>query len=329
MRTYKRLTIHEREEISWRKWNNAKNNEIAHALGRDPSTIWRELRRILVPQAVYHASDAQLSAQTKAHVPRKTRKLDTNSRLRRYVLEKLDLRWSPEQIANSLKEHYPQDMHISHESIYSYIYVLPRGSLKQELIACLRHKRRLRRKRGLTHKKRGAIQDMLSIHERPKEVETRIIPGHWEGDLIMGKNHASAVGTLVERTTRTVILVPLKEKDAWSVREAFATELRHLPRKLKLSLTYDRGSEMSEHKLFTKDTRIQVYFADPYAPWQRGTNENTNGLIRQFFPKGTDFRTITRRQIKYVQKLLNERPRKTLHWKTPKEAFQQLLAIET
>jgi len=166
---------------------------------------------------------------------------------------------------------------------------------------------------------------MISIHERPKEVEDRIIPGHWEGDLIVGKDHKSAIGSIVERTTRTVILVPLKKRDAESVRKAFAKELKTLPEQMTLSMTYDRGKEMAEHKLFTEETKMQVYFCDSHSPWQRGTNENTNMLIRDFFPKQTDFSKFTRKEIKHVQKLLNERPRKTLDWHTPKERFKELL----
>ena len=168
---------------------------------------------------------------------------------------------------------------------------------------------------------------MVSIKERPPEVADRTIPGHWEGDLIMGKSHKSAIGTLVERTTRTVILVPLKQKDAVSVRKAFAKELKYLPKQMKLSLTYDRGKEMTEHELFTKKTKIQVYFADPYSPWQRGTNENTNGLLRQFFPKGTDLSIHSRTHIKHVQDLMNSRPRKVLNWQTPYESFNKLVAV--
>ena len=166
---------------------------------------------------------------------------------------------------------------------------------------------------------------MISIHERTKEVEDRIIPGHWKGDLIVGKDHKTAMGTIVERTTRTVILVPLKKRDAESVRKAFAKELKSLPKQMTLSMTYDQGKEMSEHKLFTEETNMQVYFCDPHSPWQRGTNENTNMLIRDFFPKQTDFSKFTRKEIKHGQKLLNERPRKTLDWLTPKERFRELL----
>ena len=216
-------------------------------------------------------------------------------------------------------------MQVSHETIYTYLYMLPKGELRKELIGYLRQKKKLRKNRKSSTDKRGKIADMISIHERPKEVEDRIIPGHWEGDLVMGKDHKSAIGTMVERTTRTVILVPLKKKDATSVRKAFAKELKSLPNQMTLSLTYDRGKEMAEHKLFSKETKMQVYFCDPHSPWQRGTNENTNMLIRDFFPKQTDFSKFTRKEIKHVQKLLNERPRQTLDWHTPKERFKELL----
>lgn len=216
-------------------------------------------------------------------------------------------------------------MQASHETIYTYLYMLPKGELRKELIGYLRQKEKLRKRRKLTTDKRGAIPDMISIHERPKEVEDRIIPGHWEGDLIVGKVHQSAIGSIVERTTRTVILVPLKKRDAESVRKAFAKELKTLPEQMTLSMTYDRGKEMAEHKLFTEETKMQVYFCDPHSPWQRGTNENTNMLIREFFPKQTDFSEFIRKEIKHVQKLLNERPRKTLDWHTPKERFKELL----
>lgn len=168
---------------------------------------------------------------------------------------------------------------------------------------------------------------MLSIHERPEEVADRSVPGHWESDLIIGKDHQSAIGTLVERTTRTTILVSLKSKDAVSVRKAFAQTVKRLPQEVFKSITHDRGSEMAQHELFTKDTKVQIYFADPQSPWQRGTNENTNGLIRQYFPKGTDFNTVPRKELKRVQTLLNQRPRKTLNWETPETEFARLLGI--
>ena len=222
-------------------------------------------------------------------------------------------------------------MRISHEAIYQYIYVLPRGELKRTLTKALRQERAYRRKRrgpGTIEETRGKIADMLSIEERPAEVADRSIPGHWEGDLIMGKYKRSALGTLVERTTRKIILVPLKEKNANAVRKAYARELCSLPKELTKTLTYDQGKEMSEHKQFTIDTGIQVYFAHPGSPWKRGTNENTNGLIRQYFPKGTDFMKVTPREIKRVERELNDRPRKVLNWMKPDEVFNQLVALK-
>jgi IS30 family transposase len=259
-------------------------------------------------------------------MPRRKRKLDRNQELKEIVFKKLELKWSPEQIAKTLKMLYPDnmDMQISHESIYSYLYVLPRGKLREELVRSLRRAHIHRRVRK-TLRRTCPIQDYISIEERPAEVADRIIPGHWEGDLIMGHNNGSAMGTLVERTTRMTFLVKLKEKDATSVREAFGKEFKRLPRELKRSLTYDHGQEMAEHKLFTKETDIQVYFAHPHSPWERGTNENTNDLIRQFFPKGTDFAKVTLSRIKKVQEMLNERPRKALDFHTPKEVFNKLL----
>jgi IS30 family transposase len=243
------------------------------------------------------------------------------------VHDLLAQRWSPAQIAAHLKRQFPDEeaMQVSHESIYTYIYVLPRGELKKELRSYLRQHHRVRKHRTGQRDRRGQIPDMISIEERPAEVADRSVPGHWEGDLIMGKDHQSAIGTLVERTTRTVILVHLQNKDAESVRTAFAKELLKVPSQLAKSLTYDRGSEMSQHRLFTEQTRIQVYFAHPHAPWERGTCENTNGLIGDFFAKGTDFGAIPRRELKRVQQLLNERPRKVLDWRTPAEAFADLM----
>lgn len=218
-------------------------------------------------------------------------------------------------------------MRISDEAIYQYLYVLPKGALKKTLIAGLRQERKHRRKRkaGNLEEARGKIADMLSIEERPAEVADRTVPGHWEGDTIVGLYHQSALGTLVERTTRYTMLVYLPKKDATSVRKAFAREVRTLPEAMRKTLTYDQGKEMCEHKQFTVDTHCQVYFAHPGSPWERGTNENTNMLIRQYFPKGTDFRMITRREIKKAERSLNGRPRKTLGWRTPQEALQALL----
>ncbi|MDO8658260.1 MAG: IS30 family transposase [Candidatus Levybacteria bacterium] len=328
MKKYKHLTLFERETIS--QFLSRRNNlsDIAKVIGRDKSTICREISRTKLTRYGYRAFTAQVLVLRRQKVTKKPEKIENNEELKEYIHTRLKLRWSPEQIANRLKIEYPTDknMQVSHEAIYTYLYVLPRGELKKELMSHLRQERTLRRKRGKMHPKRGHIQNMVSIKERPKEVEERTIPGHWEGDLIVGKGRQSALGTLVERTTRTTILIPLKEKDAPSVRKAFAKETKNLPKQMKLSLTYDRGKEMSEHELFTKETKIQVYFADPYALWQRGTNENTNGLIRQYFPKGTDFGTIPHKEIKRVQDLLNGRPRKVLKWKTP---FEEFVALAT
>ncbi len=279
----------------------------------------------------YRAFKAEQDAKRQKRKQGRKRKIDQNSELKQFILDKLSRRWSPDQIARELKAVYPdnESMHISHETIYSYIYVLPRGSLKKELLSYLRQQKKYRRRKGKNQprneEKRGQIPEMISIEERPKEVEDRIIPGHWEGDLIIGKWKRSALGTLVERTTRTVILVPLVNKDAQSVRQAFAREMKKLPAQMKLSLTYDQGKEMSEHKLFTKNTKIKVYFAHPGSPWERGTNENTNGLIRQFFPKGTEFDKVSRREIKHVQDLLNGRPRRALSYQKPYEVFNELI----
>ena len=215
-------------------------------------------------------------------------------------------------------------MRISHEAIYTYLYALPPGTFKRELARYLRRRHRFRRSRKVRLSSRP-IQDLVSIDERPPEVADRMVPRHWEGDLLVGHANASALGTLVERTTRFTLLVPLKAKDAATVRQAFARELRTLPAQLRRSLTYDQGPEMREHRLFTQHTKMPVYFAHPHCPWERGTNENTNGLLRQFFPKGTRFTELSRTEIKRVQGVLNARPRKILNWHSPAHAFHQLL----
>jgi len=321
------LNINEREEISLGLAQGLSKNYIALSLGRSSSTICREVNRNTVNRQAYRAVKAQHRAHKLRHLARKNRKMDINLPLKHYVLLHLDQLWSPEQIAKRLKILYPENMNmqISPESIYSYLYVLPRGALRKELVKCLRYHHINRRIHGKSRQKSCPIQDYISIEERPAEVADRIIPGHWEGDLLMGHNNGSALGTLVERTTRMTFLVQLKDKDATAVRESFAKEFKHLPKGLKRSLTYDQGQEMAEHKLFTKSTKIQVYFAHPHSPWERGTNENTNALIRQFFPKGTDFSKVTLGSIKKAQDMLNDRPRKTLGFLTPHEVFGKLL----
>lgn len=334
VKNYRRLSSAEREEISRGLAMREDYSAIAQRVGRDTSTISREVARNS-GKTGYRAFSAGRRAMASASSRRGgRRRLSTEGRLRRYVLGKLTKRWSPEEIVKRLKEEYPTDrtMRISHEAIYQYIYILPRGSLKATLIKGLRQERAWRRKQhnGRTpEERRGKIADMLSIDERPAEVADRTIPGHWEGDLIMGKYKRSALGTLVERTTRKTLLVPLSAKDAESVRTAYAGALAALPKQLAKTLTYDQGKEMSAHKQFTIDTGIQVYFAHPGAPWERGTNENTNGLIRQYFPKGTDFSQVSARDIKRVERELNDRPRKALHWKKPDEVFNQFVALKS
>ena len=335
-RCYTRLTFAEREEISRALAAGASGRAIARQLGRAPSTMTRELRRtgkrrLRTRRQRYRAAAAHGVAATLAQAPRRPRRLVAHTRLQAVVHARLAQRWAPEQIARWLITEYPDDatMRVSHETIYTYLYVLPRGELKATLLRCLRQRRKHRKRRSAAHDRRGQIPDMLSIEERPAEVADRTVPGHWEGDLLMGRRHASALGTLVERTTRFTLLVPLRGQDPTTVRRAFAREMRTLPAQVRRSLTYDRGREMLEHRLFTRDTQVQVYFAHPHSPWERGTNENTNGLIRQFFPKGTDFSRVSRREIKHVQTLLNGRPRKVLDWRFPCEVLRDhLVALE-
>lgn len=329
---YIRLTEADREEISRGMAAGWTFSHIAHNINRPVSTVSREVWKNTEYRRCYRAGRAHSKARELRHRRKQPRKLDANEFLRNYVLKYLkEDKWSPEEIARRLKKDYPTDMtmHISHESIYTYLYCLPRGSLKKELLKCLRQERKFRHNRKASHSKRSTITDFLSISERPEEVKDRIIPGHWEGDLIMGsKRSNTALGTLVERTTRYLLLVPLEKHDAATVREEFAKAINQIPRHLKKTLTYDRGTEMAQHRLFTKQTKVQVYFADPHSPWQRGTNENTNGLLRQYFPKGCDFRTISRQEIKRVQDQMNDRPRKALDFYKPDEVFSKLLTLE-
>ena len=329
MINYKRLSDLEREEISRMLSQKYSFRNIAKVLNRNVSTISREIKAGSCNKYTYRSVKAQNRARRNAS-KRKLGKhrLGDNQKLWSYIQKKLKRKkWSPRQIAEELKIDYPGDMtmQISPEAIYTYIYILPRGSLKKELTACLRrnHKRRYKQSREVKIERK--FEDMLSIEERPKEVEDRIIPGHWEGDLIIGKNNRSALGTLVERTTRTTILIQVKNREAETVARAFAKEAKKLPKQMRLSMTYDQGREMARHKLFTDITGIKVYFAHPRSPWERGTNENTNGLIRQFFPKGTDFNKVSRYEVKKVQDLLNGRPRQTLNFKKPFDVFNKLI----
>lgn len=330
--TYWRLTNREREEISRSCALGISQADIAIMLHRHPSTVSREIARNS-GRTGYRAFSARTRAKRSASARRGGKsRLTQEDQLRALVIAGLRKCWSPREIVIRMKKEYPLDMtmRISHEAIYRYIYVLPRGRLKAILVKGLRQERAYRRKRknGDHDEQRGKIADMLSIEERPKEVLDRAVPGHWEGDLIVGKYKRSAIGTLVERTTRYTIIVPLKAKDAASVRLAYAREFQKLPKEIAKTLTYDQGKEMSEHKQFTIDTGIAVYFAHPGSPWERGTNENTNGLIRQYFPKGTEFDKISVRELKRVQRQLNDRPRAVLNYMKPDEVINQLVALE-
>jgi IS30 family transposase len=322
------LTLSEREEISKGIYAYEQLNFIADRLGRSPSTITKEVKKQVKRKVwCYSALRGQQICQENRSRRGRKKKIDGNPILKEYIHSHLREEWSPEEIANRLKMDYVSDktMRVSHETIYQYLYCLPRGELKKELMSGLRLQRKRRLSRAAIHARRPRITDIISISERPAETADRTIPGHWEGDLIIGKDIQSALGTLVERTTRLTLLVPLTKKDALSVRTAFTKAFKRIPKKCTKSLTYDRGTEMAQHKLFTEDTGIQVFFADPHSPWQRGTNENTNGLIRQYFPKGTDFRNVSSAAIAEAERRLNSRPRKVLGYHTPSEKFYELI----
>ncbi len=323
------LTLAEREAISRGLATRLSMRTIAAQLGRSPSTVSREIQRN-DGYASYRASAAENAAWQRALRP-KACKLASRPQLVKAITDKLQQQWSPEQIAGWLKRRYPDDerYHVSHETLYKSLFIQARGVLKKELLACLRTERSLRRPRKHASMKGqglGKIVDAIPISERPPSVEDRAVPGHWEGDLIIGSNN-SQIATLVERQTRYVMLVKVDKKDSTTVIEALIKQSQKLPAELYKSLTWDRGSEMHEHKRFTLATDIQVYFCDPKSPWQRGSNENTNRLLRQYFPKGTDLSVHSQRELDRVARQLNERPRKTLEYETPADRFSQCVAL--
>ena len=321
------LTLAEREEISRGVVAGSSIRSIAASIGRAPSTVSRELRRN-GGQHQYRASKADEAAWERAHRP-KTCKLAEYPALGCIVAEKLQLQWAPRQIAGWLKRTYPNDetRQVSHETIYRTLFIQARGALKKELLQHLRRTRGMRRSRHHTQKgaDHGRITDTVSIRERPAEVEDRAVPGHWEGDLLFGSNN-SQIATLVERHTRYVLLARVKSKDTETVIKALIKQAHTLPRELYKSLTWDRGKEMADHKRFTLATEIQVYFCDPQHPWQRGSNENTNGLLRQYFPRGMDLSGIHQNRLNAIARRLNERPRETLNFETPAERLNQCVA---
>jgi len=325
---YKRLSPLDREMIFKGLQLEWDYKTIAKVLDRSESTIGREIYRHGGASG-YSPSQAQEKSKALAMERHKKKyKLIVGNELYKVVYNYLRLKWSPRQISNQLNEEFPnrKEMQVSAETIYEFIYVQTKGTLKKELIKYLRQKKRNRKPSKGRTEKRGKITEMISIDQRPAEVAHRIVPGHWEGDLIMGKGNKSQLGTLVERKTRYVILVPLKSKETTEVRKSFQTAFKKFPKSLTKTLTYDQGKEMAEHSKFTLVTKMKVFFCDPGSPWQRGTNENTNMLVRDFFPKGTDFTKLKPKEIKWVQEALNERIRETLFWKSPKYEMNQLLA---
>ena len=340
----RRLTVAERDEIYRRVGAGERPRAVARSMGRPrqtihallrqrrwleraPSTISREVARN--GRVRYRAWRAEQGAAERGRRP-KSGKLAANVRLRVAVEAMLRKRWSPEQIARRLRRDHPNDseMWVSHETIYQSLFVQGRGALRAELRACLRTGRARRRPQQRTpwH---GPVHDMLLISERPAEVDDRAVPGHWEGDLIIGKGHRSAIATLVERATRYVLLVKVEAPTAEAVRAGLARQILTLPEQLRRTLTWDRGGEMAEHLAFTVDTGVQVYFCDPRSPWQRGSNENTNGLLRQYFPKGTDLSLFSQADLDDVAAELNDRPRQTLGWLKPCEVLAEVVATIT
>jgi len=322
---YTHFSFEERETLSLGLAQGQSLHQLAVVLGRSPSTLGRERRRNAPRRDGYHACTAQRLATTRSRRARWPRKL-LDPWLWRYVRTHVLQGHSPEQIAGRLRHEYPHEMrkHLSAETIYVGLYVLPRGTLRSKLLAALRQARKARRPRARGHDRRGHLSNMTLITERPAEVETRTVPGHWEGDLIKGARNSSAVGTLVERTSRLVLLARLEGADAQSACDGFTKKLRHIPAPLRKTLTYDRGKEMAEHEQLAQRLTIRVFFADPHSPWQRGTNENTNGLLRQYLPKGTDLSGYTQYELNAIAQKLNTRPRKCLNWATPLEVFTQL-----
>ena len=325
-RAARTLALSEREEISRGLAAQLSFRQIAKGLARPVSTVSREVARHGGREA-YRASHADEQAWARARRPQQCR-LAEHPRLRRSVAAKLALQWSPEQIARWLKLQYPDNegMRVSHETIYRSLFIQARGALKKELTAHLRTHRKLRRSKLATGQRqtRGHIVDAVSIRERPAEVEDRAVPGHWEGDLIAGAR-GSHIATLVERHSRFVMLVKVEGKDTASVVSALSRQVRRLPTRLRKSLTWDRGYELASHKQFTVATDVAVYFCDPRSPWQRGSNENTNGLLRQYFPKGTDLSVHSQAALNKVALRLNQRPRQTLGFITPAQKLDQAL----
>lgn len=327
-KTYRQLQAEERFFIARELIQGSSLRSIALRLKRSPATVSREVARNCVAGPMYWYDKAQVAADLRRRAARQPTKLDHSGTLWPVVLTLLDWRWSPEQIAATLRRTFPnqRERHLSHETIYTAIYALPRGELRRQIISLLRQSRSSRRPRSGGTDRRQTIPDMVSIHVRPPEVDDRLMPGHWEGDLIKGAGNRSAVGVLVERTSRLVLLARMPDSTAESALAGFTLKLRSIAKPMRQSLTYDRGSEMVRHRELAAATGVRVYFCDPYSPWQRAGCENTNGLLRQYLPKGTDLSVYSQDELDAIADSLNTRPRKTLEWDTPMQVFSRMLA---
>jgi IS30 family transposase len=329
-RSYKQFQVEERVLLAGYRLDGKSIRESARCLGRSASSVSRELRRNTVAGLGYGSTTAQRLTAHRRIESRPVAKLDPAGPLWPWVVAGLQERWSPEQIARTLRLEHPlePEHRVSHETIYTTIYAHAKGELRKELIACLRHGRSTRKRRSAGEDRRGKLVDAISIHMRPPEVEDRLMPGHWEGDLIKGAGNRSAIAVLVERTTRLVLLAKMPDATAASALAAFTTKLRSIAEPiLRQTLTYDQGKEMARHQELTANTGVNVYFCDPHSPWQRGTCENTNGLLRQYFPKGTDLSVYTQDQLDAVADQMNHRPRATHNYQSPIVVYSDFLKL--
>ena len=325
---YKQLRPEERVVISSMKLMGHSTRAMGRVLCRPASTISREIRRNSCVALGYTSDTARTLHAQRRRAARPAAKLNVDSVAWRVVLTLLDWKWSPQQIAATLKRVFPNqpERHVSHETIYTAIYAQPRGELRRQLVACLRQGRSTRMPRSRGNDRRGQIPEMVSIHVRPPEVHDRVMPGHWEGDFIKGAGNQSSVGVLVERSSRLVLLARMDDATAASALAGFTAKLNSIAAPMRQSLTYDQGKEMARHADLAAATGVRVYFCDPHSPWQRGTCENTNGLLRQYLPKGTDLSVYTQDELDAIADSLNNRPRATHNWHTPLEVFAQTLA---
>jgi IS30 family transposase len=326
--TYRQLRPEERVAIAGLKMQGLGVRAIARALGRSAGTISRELGRNACQDGAYESQSAQRRHAERRRAARRRNKLDAHGVLWSVVLDLLSWKWSPQQIAATLRRVFTNDpdRQVSHETIYTAIYAYPKGELRRDLIACLRQGKSTRMPRSRGNDRRGQIPEMVSIHVRPPEVEDRVMPGHWEGDLIKGAGNKSSVGVLVERTSRLVLLARMADATAAAALAAFTVKLNSIAAPMRQSLTYDQGKEMAYHEELARATNIRVYFCDPHSPWQRGSCENTNGLLRQYLPKGTDLSVYSQEELDAIADSMNNRPRQTLGWNTPLQTFSLTLA---